>query len=94
MAMLQKMTRRLQIESYRAWLVNGLLLINTSLDSAAITTLRANIKLNADGRAYWQADADRHQTTNYSQFLRVILDQIDELLPLLEVPSKDGGSIK
>ncbi len=77
---LQKMTRRLQIETYRAWLINAILLLNVSNESTAAGTLRANIKLNASGRSYWQADADRHQTTDYGQRLRTLLNQIDELV--------------
>ena len=75
---LQKLTRRLQIEPYRAWLAHAVLLINVPDESTTVDALRANIKIYADGRSYWQADADRHQATNYGQRLRALLNQIDE----------------
>lgn len=81
---LQKMTRRLQIEPYRAWLVNGLLLLSVKEQSPTVALLRANIKQNADGQAYWQADAERHHATRYGERLAALLRDIDARLVIPE----------
>ncbi len=92
---LQKVTRVLQIELHRQWLANALLsVLLSSLTPAASTppryeverglggeVLRANLRHTANGRAYWEAEADRHSATPYGAALHTMLttfDQIDQ----------------
>ncbi len=91
---LQKTTRLLQVEPYRALLASALLysLIKTRQSanpqqsalpvtrSDALSVTLHNMRRAADGLAYWQAEAARHQRTPYGQALTAILPDIEQLL--------------
>ena len=82
---LQKTTRLLQIEPYRAFLANLLLLIMlekrpVEAVQVALQTAAQNLRGDADGLAYWQAEVERHHATPYGQALTIVLLNADRFL--------------
>ncbi|MHB8750302.1 MAG: tetratricopeptide repeat protein, partial [Aggregatilineales bacterium] len=92
---LQKVTRVLQIEPHRQWLANALLCLllsrrdpdfihalqaSVSTNGQSIgTALRANLTRTAGGRAYWEAEAERHGATPYGAALHTTLAVFNQI---------------
>jgi tetratricopeptide (TPR) repeat protein len=77
---LQKTTRLLRIEPYRMYMAN-LILFMVIKDKAgpAIATVRANLAASeADGRAYWIAEAERHPGTPYAAQIEALLAAVPQ----------------
>lgn len=78
---LQKTTRILQIEPYRALIASAILYhLLKQNHSAASAQAEANIRHSTDGLAYWQAEVERHYDTPYGQALAQIVEEVEGLL--------------
>lgn len=68
--------RILRLEVYRALMLNYVLYKLEQQPDVAVQVM----KNTADGLAFWQAEAERHQDTVYGQDLRAIISEIERLL--------------
>ncbi len=75
---LTKATRILQIEPYRALIANAILWhILTLRQNMAAAKAAENMRRDADGLAYWQAELERHRATPYGEALAVLVNEIE-----------------
>ena len=82
----QKATRVLQIEPHRLWLASALMYVILStppryeVESSKVDeVLQANLSRTAAGRAYWEAEAARHNATPYGAALHAAVTAFDQI---------------